>query len=102
MQCVDRFIRGCIICCTDRTNNGKKELYHPSWVPTRPWENIYMDFVCGLQITRKGRVYLFVVVEKFRNMFILMHCNKTIWGNMKQTCFLKRFWCTLGYQGASS
>jgi hypothetical protein len=39
-----------------------------------------MDFVGGLPKTRKGHEYLFVVVDRLKNMCILMPCKKTIKG----------------------
>jgi hypothetical protein len=75
---VARFIRGSILCCTNKLGNKKQGLYHPLPVPTRPWYSISMDFVDGLPTTRKGRDYLFVVVDWFSKMCILMLCKKTI------------------------
>jgi hypothetical protein len=48
------YIRGCLLCCTSKPNNRKQGLYHPSHVPTQPWEIISMDFVGGLTTTMKG------------------------------------------------
>jgi hypothetical protein len=39
-----------------------------------------MDFVGSLPTTRKGHDYLFVVVERFNKIFILMPCKNTIKG----------------------
>jgi hypothetical protein len=75
---VSRFIRGCILCCTRKPNNRKKGLYNPLLVPTRPWESISMDFVGGLLRIRKGHDYLYVVVERFSKMCVLMACKNTI------------------------
>jgi hypothetical protein len=73
---VAQFIRGCILCCTNKPSNRKQGLYHPLPVPTRPWDNISMDFVGGFPTTRKGHDYLFVVVDRFNKMCILMPCKK--------------------------
>jgi hypothetical protein len=35
---VTQFIRGCMLCYTNKPNNRKQGLYHPLLVPTRPWE----------------------------------------------------------------
>jgi hypothetical protein len=71
-------IRGCILCCTNMPSNRKQGLYHPLLVPTQPRENISMDFVGGLPRTGKGHDYLFMLVDRFKNMCILIPCKKTI------------------------
>jgi hypothetical protein len=39
-----------------------------------------MDFVGGLPTTKKGHDYIFVVVDRFKKMCILMPCKNTIKG----------------------
>jgi hypothetical protein len=58
----------------------KKGLYHPLLVPTQPWEIIYMDFLGCLPTMWKGHDYLFVVVDRFKNICILMPYKNTING----------------------
>jgi hypothetical protein len=74
------YIRGCILYCTKNPSNIKQGLYHPLLIPIRTWENISMNFVGGLPTTRKGHVYIFVVVDRFINLCILMPCKNTIKG----------------------
>ena len=73
---LSRFIRGCMFCCTSKPSNRKQVLYHHSHVPTHPWESISMDFVGGLLTIKKGHDYLFMVVDKFNNMCVLIPCKK--------------------------
>nr|GEX36062.1 hypothetical protein [Tanacetum cinerariifolium] len=63
---------------TSKPTNRKVGLYTPLPVPNRPWESISMDFVSGLPRTRIGNDYLFVVVDRFSKMVVLMLCKKTI------------------------
>jgi hypothetical protein len=49
-----------------------------------------MDFVGGLPTNRKGHDYLFVVVEKFRKMYILLPCKKTIRGQELENMFFEQ------------
>ena len=46
-------------------------------MPSRPWESVSMDFVGGLPLSRKQHDYLYVVVDRFNKMCILMPCKKT-------------------------
>jgi len=77
---VARFIGGCMLYCTSKPRNVKQGLYHPLPIPTRPWESISMEFVGGIPTTRKGHDYLFVVVDRFNKMCVLMPCKKIISG----------------------
>jgi hypothetical protein len=67
-----------MLCCTNKPSNIKKGLYHPLPIPSRPWEIISMDFVGGFPINKKGHKYLFVVVERFIKMCIIIPCTNTI------------------------
>ena len=77
-ESVSCFVRGCSLCATSKPRNRKLGLYTPLPVPSHPWESISMDFVGGLPMSMKGHDYLYVVVDMFRKMCILMPCKKTI------------------------
>jgi hypothetical protein len=49
-----------------------------------------MDFVGGLPTTRKGHDYLFVVVDRFNKMCILMPCKKAIKGHEAKNMFFEQ------------
>ena len=89
---VARFIRGCMICYTNKPSNMKQGLYHPLPIPTHPWENISMEFVAGLPTTSKGHDYLFVVVYRFSKMCVLMPCKNTINGKEVANLFFGQVW----------
>jgi hypothetical protein len=93
---VARYIRGCILCCTINPNKRKQGLYHPLHVPTGPWEIISMDFVGCLPTTKKGHDYLYVVVDRFNKMCILMPCKKTIIGQEATNKFFEQVWVHFG------
>jgi hypothetical protein len=86
---VARYIRGCILCCTSKPSNMKQGLYHPLYVPTQPWKKKFMDFVGVLPTTWKGHDYLFMVVDRFRKMFILIPCKNTIKGQEATNLFFE-------------
>jgi hypothetical protein len=66
------------LCATSKPSNRKLGLYTPLPVPSLPWESISMDFVGGLPMSRKGHDYLYVVVDRFRKMCILMPYTKQV------------------------
>ena len=78
LESVSCFIRGRSLCATSKPSDRKLGLYTPLRVPSRPWESVSMDFVGGLPLSRKGHDYLYVVVDRFNKMCILMPCKKKI------------------------
>jgi hypothetical protein len=89
---VDQFIKVCILCCYNNHCNINKGLYNPLLVLTRPWERISMDFMGGFPIIRKGYHYLFVIVDRFNKVWILMPCKKTIKGQDVMNMLFKKVW----------
>ena len=55
-----------------------------------------MDFVGGLPMSRKGHDYLYVVVDRFNKMCILMACKKTITTEQTTNIFLQNVWIHFG------
>jgi hypothetical protein len=55
-----------------------------------------MDFVGGLPTTRKRHDYLFVVVDMFKKMCIIMPCKKTIKGQEVANLFFEQIWVYFG------
>jgi hypothetical protein len=55
-----------------------------------------MDFVRGLPTTSKGHDYLFVVVDRLKNMCILMYFKNTIKGQEATNMFFEQVWVHFG------
>ena len=55
-----------------------------------------MATIGGLPITRNGHDYLFVVVNRFNEMCILMHCKNTINGQEVTNKFFEQVWVHFG------
>ena len=92
---VSRYIRGCILCNTSKPFNRKLGLYLPLPVPSRPLESISMDFLTGLPKTKSIYGYLFIVVNHFSKMVILISCKKIITGEGATNFFsicMEIFW----------
>ena len=77
---VTKHIEGYSLCCSSKPSNRKLGLYQPLIVPSHPWKCILMDFVGVLPMTKKGHDYLFIVMDRFKKMCILISCKKTIIG----------------------
>jgi hypothetical protein len=93
---VTKFVRGCLMCATSKPFNRKRGLYLPLPVPKRPWDSVFMDFLEGLPTTKRGHDYLFVVVDRFSKMIILMPCTKTITATQAAKMFFEHVWKHFG------
>ena len=86
----------CVMCATNKTRNRKLGLYTPLLVPSRPWESVSMGFVGGLPISRKGHDYLYVVVDRFNKMCILISCEKEVTFELTAHLFFQHVWVYFG------
>ena len=71
-EIVSKYVKGCVMCATSKPSNKKLGLYTPLPVPSCPCESESMYFVGGLPISRKAHGYLYVVVDRFGKMCILI------------------------------
>jgi hypothetical protein len=55
-----------------------------------------MDFMGGLPTKWKGHGYLFVVVDRFIKMCIIMPCKNTIKGQEAKNLFFEQVWVNFG------
>ena len=76
LESVSCFIRGLSLCAVSKPSNRKLGLDTSLPVPSRPWKSVSMDFVGGIPLSRKGHDYLYVVLDRFDNMFMLMPSKK--------------------------
>jgi hypothetical protein len=79
-ETMSKYVKGCVMCATSKPSNRKLGLYMPLHVPSHPWKCVSMDFVGDLPMSRKGHDYLYVVVDRFRKMCVLMPCKKQVIG----------------------
>jgi hypothetical protein len=74
---VQRMCDRCITCRQAKSRVMPHGLYTPLPVPKEPLVDISMDFIFGLPRSRKGRDFIFVVVDRFSKMAHFIACHKT-------------------------
>jgi len=94
---VEKFVRGYILYSTSKPSNLKLGLYMLLSVPSRPWESISMDFDRVFPMTHRGHDYLFILVDCFNKMCVLIPCKKTIFRPEEIELFFRHFWVHFGF-----
>jgi hypothetical protein len=95
-EIVTKYVKVCVMYSTCKSTNRKLGLYSPLAVPSYPWEGISMDFVRGLPMKKGGHDYLYVVVDRFRKMCILMPCKNQITVEKTSNLFFQYAWVHFG------
>jgi hypothetical protein len=95
-EIVTKYVNGCVMCSTCKPTNRKLRLYSPLSVPSYPWEIISMDFVGGLPMSKKGHDYLYVVVDRFNKICILIPCKNHITIEKTTNIFFQYVWVHFG------
>jgi hypothetical protein len=95
-QDVGKYIKSCTACAIAKPTIKKQGLYTPLPTPSRPWESISMDYMSGLPSTKHGNDCVFVVVDRFSKMSIMMACKKNITAEATAKLFFERVWVHFG------
>ena len=75
-------------CAKAKSRLNPHGLYQPLPIPSSPWEDIFMDFIVGLPRTKKGRDFIFIVVDRFSKMAHFIPCHTIDDASHKLTCSL--------------
>jgi hypothetical protein len=84
------------MCAIRKLSNKTLGLYTPLPIPSRPWESVSMDFVGGFPMSRKGHDYLYVVVDRFCKMCVLITCKKQVTAEQTTQMFFENVWVHFG------
>ena len=71
-------------------------MYTPLPILDRPWESISMDYMLGLLSTKRGNDCVFLVVDRFSKMVIIVACKKNITTMATAKIFFERVWVHFG------
>ena len=71
-QDVGKYIKSCTACAISKSTIKKQGLYTPLPTPSQRWESISMDYMSGLPSTKHGNDCVFVVVDRFLKMAIIL------------------------------
>jgi hypothetical protein len=93
---VSKYVKGCTMCAIRKPSNRKLGLYTPLPIPSRAWESVSMDFLGGLCMSRKGHDYLYVFVDRFRKMCVLIPCKKKLTAKKTTQMFFENVWVHFG------
>ena len=74
---VGNIVAQCRVCAFAKQVRKNAGLYTPLLVPTRPWDDVSMDFVLGLPRTVRHQDSIMVVVDRFSKMAHFVPCSKT-------------------------
>lgn len=74
----------------------KQGMYTPLPTPSQSWESISMDYMSSLPSTKIGNECVFVVMDKFSKMAILVTWKKSITIEDTRKIFFERLWVHFG------
>ena len=92
---VKEYVDGCATCQSTKKLPKTIVPLQPNPVPTEVWQNITMDFIVDLPVS-KGFDSLLVTVDRFSKATILIPCNKTVTADDTAQLFLDNVWRRTG------
>jgi hypothetical protein len=95
-QRVNKYIMSFTAYAITKPTTKKQGMYTPLPTPDRPWESISMDYMSGLPSTKWGNDCVFVVVDCFSKMAILVAGKKSIIEEATAKLFFERVWVHFG------
>lgn len=73
---ISQFVRNCRACGRNVVWRTRKQgLLQPLPVPSRPWQEISMDYITGLPLTPNGHRHILVIVDRLSKGMIAVPCK---------------------------
>ncbi|KAN0044715.1 hypothetical protein ACTA71_006234 [Dictyostelium dimigraforme] len=95
IQTVARFADACMECQKNRIIRAKNGLLNPLPIPSRPWNDISMDFLC-LPKSNSGKDNAMVVVCRLSKMCKIIPCTKELKADEAARLFWDNIVCNFG------
>jgi hypothetical protein len=76
-QEVNKYIKSCTAYVISKPATKKQGMYMPLPTLDMPWESISMDYMLDLPSTKRGNDCVFVVVDFFSKMEVMVTCKKS-------------------------
>lgn len=86
---VKKFFKSCPVCQRIKTGAPSQGLYMPLPIPSRPWEDLSLDFITGLPRSTVGKDAICVVVDRFSRMAHFIPCKKSDNASRVDELFMK-------------
>jgi len=85
------YVDGCALCQTTKKLPQSTIPLQPNQVPSDVWQNITMDFIVNLPVSKSFDSIL-VVVDHFSKATIITPCNKTVTADDTAQLILDNVW----------
>jgi len=89
------YVDGCALCQTTKKLPQSTIPLQPNQVPSDVWQNITMDFIIDLPVSKSFDSIL-VVVDHFSKATIITPCNKTVTADDTAQLILDNVWQRTG------
>jgi hypothetical protein len=95
-QEINKYSSSCTDCAIAKMTTKKQGLYTPLSTPNRPLELISMDYMFSLSSSKQRNDCVFVFVDRFSNMAILVAYKKRITTEATAKLFFEQVWVHFG------
>ena len=72
------YIKSCVACAIVKPSNHKLGLYLALPIPDKPWHYVSIEFMSWVPSSRRGNDFIYVVVDRFSKIPIMVACKKMI------------------------